>query len=245
MRSIFTIPMIVALVLVAATTVLEGVFTERWSPRGDPAELAAMAERMTQIPLAIGDDWEGEDIPPSKDLLAQYKEAGVIGHLDRQYRHRRKGSVVRVSLMCGHARHLSIHTPDQCYIGAGFEMLEPEPVERSVLTSLSSEPVLFHTAQFVKKKSQPPQNQRIMWSWCDEQKWYSPGRADVARFHFALSGNLYKLYVTTVPRPGQSQPDDEAGREFLRDFLPAIQPILYPQAASQQPAPDADAADTE
>jgi hypothetical protein len=225
----------VALLAIAATTVLEGQRTERWRQIGDPKELELMAARLEDIPLEF-DLWEGSKQKDTEELLVQYKEARVAGHINLTYVHKRTGNRVSVSLVCGHSRNVSIHTPDQCYVGAGYKMVETTPQARDVITDLGPEPIPFQSAQFVKEMSSPPIHQRIMWSWCDGGNWVATGGADRARFDLAWRGNMYKLYVTTSVRSTQNQKDIDESVDFIRKFLPAIQSKLYPPEAAEASA---------
>ena len=46
--------------------------------------------------------------------------------MSRTYRNR-DGQIVNVYLVTGSARHVTIHTPDWCYVGAGYDIIGGEP----------------------------------------------------------------------------------------------------------------------
>src|SRR4051794_39829223 len=105
-----------AFALLLATGVAHGLRTERWSP--SPALQEAVA-RVPHVPRAFG-DWQGEDVEGDAESFGQ---TGARGWGVRNYVNRRDGSRVQAILMCGRPGRMSVHTPEVCYRGAGYEML--------------------------------------------------------------------------------------------------------------------------
>jgi len=218
----YTFAIVVAVAAIAAGTYFQGIETERWEPLNETEELKAMAARLEHIPLEFG-EWKGEIEPDTPELLEQYEIAGVAGHTNIRYEHSRTGKSVRVSLVCGHRRHVAIHTPDQCMVGAGFTMLE-RPTKKFVKTDASKDAAEFQMAHFCMEKDMMTINQRIMWCWSNSGTWIGPD----TRFPLAEHRYWFKLYVTTTDQGAQDSRDAKGSEEFIRDFLPVLNPALFP-----------------
>src|SRR5947209_1965401 len=103
---------------VAATGTVHGVWANRWS---SPEALQRATARMAEVPMTLG-DWDGQ----AGELDArQLAVADVSGHLLRRYVNRRNGAVVTVLLLCGRPGPVSVHRPEVCYGGAGYELAAP------------------------------------------------------------------------------------------------------------------------
>ncbi|MEX0587010.1 MAG: hypothetical protein WD176_10220, partial [Pirellulales bacterium] len=171
-------------------------------------------------------EWEGTVIPTDETMAIQYKKAKVREHQDIVYRHRRHGGKeVRMSLVCAHFRSIARHTPDKCFVGAGFDVADEE--KDDVVTTSDGE-AKVRTAQFIRQDATSRQNQRIVWCFSTERgKWIAP---DTGRIGLAVTGAQawYKLYVT-VALPGNKRSTDiDDCREFMRDFLPVLNRALFP-----------------
>jgi hypothetical protein len=211
---------IVAGVLILVTTIGQGYYTERWRDVNDDAELDDMAQRLTHVPLAFG-EWEGQIVPDTENSTDQYRKAHVKGHVDLSYHNSRTNKVVRVTLVCGHRKHVAKHTPDQCMVGAGFDMItEPQPLRVSTSDGMAE----AKTAQFIRPSDQGAANQRMIWTWArDDVFWQGPSNDRVA---LATHNTWYKLYVTTTV-PGIKKTDDsEDAQNFMKDFLPVLDKTL-------------------
>jgi hypothetical protein len=214
------------LFVLGVTTYLQGMATERWTNHNDSAELTAMAEKMKNVPVEVG-EWEGRIVPNTDESEAAYQKARVKAHVDIDFRHTRTGEVMRVTLVCGHRRHVSRHTPDQCMIGAGFE-----PVDENLTFSAATDigVVDGRTMQFVKRGEQGVVNQRMVWTWSRDGRWVGPAVDN----RVALSAHpaWYKLYIT-MPVSGsktKSNPDDM--KPFVKDFMPALTKVLFDRIGS-------------
>src|SRR4051794_23502366 len=112
---------LVAVVLLVSAGVVHGLWTERWQP--SPA-LEDAAEKVARVPLRFG-DWVGKEGEPDPEAFAM---AGARGYWTRTYTNERTGESVLVILMCGRAGRMSVHTPEVCYRGAGFDLADtPAP----------------------------------------------------------------------------------------------------------------------
>ena len=199
--------------VIAADGYLGGVWGG-WSRH----ELDEAAARVPQAPLTFG-DWKGESL----DLNAKVVErAGFRGYTVHRYENRRTGAVVQVLLACGRPGPLSVHTPEVCFGGAGFA-LTGDPTR--FVPDDSPGGSEFFKATFGKKDSPAPEKLRVLWSWNKNGAWRV---ADNPRWTFAGTPVLYKLYVTQEFYPRDDATDGADCAEFLRDFLPLLEPIVKP-----------------
>jgi hypothetical protein len=214
------------LFVLAVTTYYQGRATERWANHNDSAELTAMAEKMVNIPLKVGagDEWVGTIIEDTEESLAGYRAARVKAHVDVQYINSRTHEVMRVTLVCGHRRHVSRHTPDQCMIGAGFE-----PVDENLTFQASTDDVGVvkgRTMQFMKKGEEGVVNQRMIWTWSRDGRWVGPQVDN--RVAFSAHPAWYKLYITMPISGSKTKSSDEDMKPFVRALMPALTNVLFP-----------------
>src|SRR5688572_8067455 len=109
------IPSVVALMVLAAYGLAEGLWTDRWQTSHEAEQAAA---RLADVPRTVG-DWDGTD----EELDArQVAVAQLLGHVMRKYTHRESGAAVTVLLVCGRPGPIAVHTPDVCFRGAGYAL---------------------------------------------------------------------------------------------------------------------------
>ena len=136
----------------------------------------------------------------------------------RQYANPHTGDSTLVILMCGRAGRMSVHTPEVCYRGAGYEMHD-QPAVRSFKDAGS-----FWTAQFTKK-SAVTTNLRLCWAWNAHGKWEASASP---RWQFRGEPFLYKLYVShEASRQPGAAPGVDPTAEFMREFLPVLDRTLF------------------
>jgi len=198
---------ITVLVLVIAG-VWNGLLSDRW---GDSTDLTAAVKRLEQVRPALG-EWVGRPAPIDTRAL-QLTE--VSSYLSRSYLHRGTGEVVNILILCGRPGPVSVHTPDVCYLGAGYKM-GPRAVETwtDVVPGIQAE---FWSARFSKPRDPIPLH--ISWAWSDGGEWHAP---QFPRLAFINSRVLYKLYVIRPIRSGTAT-TDEGLRAFLKELLPELQ----------------------
>jgi hypothetical protein len=206
-----------ASLLVIACAVVHGFWTDRWQA---PVETAAAAARMDTLPMEIG-DWVGSAIEV-KDPRA----GGVAGTLERRYENRRTGDVVSISLVCGRAGPVSIHTPEACYGASGFTV---KAKSRAAAREQGGD---FWTADAEKTGAAEETRLRIYWSWNDGKGWCAPN--DDPRWTFVArrhSPVLYKLYVLRdLGGPVQASKEDPC-QAFLKAALPELDRTLFAPGA--------------
>lgn len=182
----------------------------------DAAQLEPAAERVASVPKTFG-DWQGHDEETDRE---SFEQAGAKGYWMRQYVNRRTNEAVLVILMCGRAGKMSVHTPEVCYRGAGYE-LNGQPATSS-LGAVGS----FWTAQFTKKPTSSA-NLRLYWAWNAKGKWEASASP---RWEFRGEPFLYKLYVSRdISRQANVAAGADVAVNFMREFLPVVDASLFPR----------------
>jgi hypothetical protein len=206
----------IAVVLLCAYGVAEGLWAGRWLPA---SEADAPASRLAALPLSVG-EWDGQ----AQELDARQLRVGSIrGYVMRQYVHRRTGETISVLIVCGRPGPIAVHSPEVCYGGAGYEQVAAKQ-PHSVRADALPEPADFWSATFQKTGAARPDQMRILWSWNATGKWTA---AENPRFQFARHPALYKLYVTRRLAGADEPLDNDPAVEFLRLFLPQAQQALF------------------
>jgi hypothetical protein len=220
------LPFAAVLIVLGVGTLIEGKFSDRWG-RKSSEKLVAFTDRLKEVPKKFG-DWEGiDDEIDQKEFAA----SNCTGYVSRTYVNR-EGQRVNVYLVSGSARHVTIHTPDWCYVGAGYVM-EDEPQQYTVqdATDLPALPE-FLTTRFKREDTLATHYIRIFWSFSDDGQWHGPR---MPKPTFAGRPALYKIYIITEIDGTMIPPTIEGNPtlQFARDFLPLLNKALFkPEDAS-------------
>jgi len=183
---------------------VHGMWTQRWQP--SPALDEACA-RLQAVPANAG-RWKSTAVQGDPEA---FRQARAVNYWMQQYAKDGAGQSITVILMCGRAGHMSVHTPDICYRGAGYEMAGDQVKE----TVAGAE---FWTARF-RREGDPAGNElRIRWAWSATGYWQAPASP---RWTFGNEPFLYKLYVV------YGGASDSMTDEFLREFLPVLDKSLF------------------
>jgi hypothetical protein len=180
--------------------------------------LADTASRLALLPLVVG-EWEGRDleINPREQRLAE-----AVGCLQRRYVHRHTGATVTLLALCGRPGPISVHTPDVCYPGAGYEELGT--VTRREITGLDGDRFWYRRFQ---KAGPTPTTLGITYAWTAAGPWEAP---DNPRLSLARHPVLLKVYVIR-PIPDSKEPADaDPTFDFLRALTPPLRAALFPAA---------------
>lgn len=211
----------VAALLVVGATVVQGRWTERWTPVSREAVTQAAKLLEEQFPEQFG-EWEME-----RELESDPKEleaAGAVGHISRLYRNNRSKARVSAFVVCALPYDASAHTPDRCYPGAGFTIGESE--HRVKVDLGEGRAAEAFTGTFVKQG----QTLRLFWTYgvpgdADGTKldWTAP---QLARIALAGEPAVYKLYaIADQTRIGTSQSMVEC-ENFIAQLVPALDAAL-------------------
>ena len=149
-----SIPLLAGLVLVITVAVVQGVWTQRWQKSAD---LEAAIRRLSYAPGDLG-TWKAEPVEFDAETL---DAAGAEGSWVRRYTDARSGASVLVILLCGRSGKMSVHRPEHCYGGAGYEMMA-EPVAHELTVDPPSH---CWTTRFRKEESTGNVQLRIFWTW--------------------------------------------------------------------------------
>lgn len=230
------LPVSVVVVMMAVCTVLQGRWSERWGSPVSPT-LDEWTSRLDQVPLEFG-DWKGQEVTGNPEQL---KASGAVGGVGRAYKNRETGDAVSVFLVCGTSRKVTAHTPDKCYVAAGFRMGVESP-ETVNLEAGASQQAQFFTAPFQKSEQIESQRLRILWAWSADGKWIAPGTGTTHKIALAQYPALYKLYVFSDCKEMDQSVQQTACDEFVKDFMPVLNKVLFPSsevATSGQTSPPA------
>jgi hypothetical protein len=207
------LPPLVVLTAAISSGVVHGLWTNRWGRSGAVEQASA---RLGDVALSLG-DWEGRAQPQLSER--EVAIAGINGSLLRKYVNRRTGQGVSVLIVCGRPGPVSVHTPDVCYRGAGYET-----TAEGRYTSGASAKGAFKVLTLRKQSATVPVHLRLMYAWGADGSWTAPDRPRLA---FARKPALYKLYVIReLPSPNEPL-DKGPAVAFLKVLLPELQRTLF------------------
>lgn len=204
----------IAVAVLVMSGLVHGLWAERWAPS---LPLQQAADRVDHVPMEIG-DWKAQTMEADRDAFFQ---AGAQKYWTRSYVHARTKTALLVILMCGRSGRMSVHTPEVCYKGAGFDMAgKREPLE--LKSEFGEELGTFWTARFAKHAGVASEL-RLYWAWNATGAWQAPTNP---RWEFRGEPFLYKMYLS-YDAPGLSTPASEAVQDFMRQFLPELNKALF------------------
>lgn len=208
------LPLLLLLAGVAGSGIAHGLWSGRWNV-SDGAERAAA--RLPDVPLTIG-DWDGQmgELSPRHLSVAELSGARLC-----EYVNRRTGSVVSTLLVCGRPGPVSVHTPEVCYAGAGYEAVGA----RTRYSNPSLPGAAFWLCDFQKPNTATLDRLRIFYSWSINGPWSAP---ENPRLAFFRQPALYKLYVIRQMAQVDEPLEDDPAVEFLKVFLPQVEKSLFP-----------------
>jgi Protein of unknown function (DUF3485) len=211
-----TVANLVAFALLVGSGLVHGRLTDRW---GTSTAMAQAVARLDRVPRSFG-DWEGQDVAMDR---RQIERAQIQGHLSRKYRNARDGREISVLLVCGRPGPISVHTPDVCYAGAGYEAGAP-PSPGTLATEDHRAAVL--RACFTKVDALVPETLDIFWSWNARGVWEAPANP---RIGFASYQALFKVYVIACRSGAEAahRVEPAVDEDFARLFLTALDRALF------------------
>jgi hypothetical protein len=207
------LPLGLVLVVVTASGVAHGLWSGRWNVL-DGSERAA--DRLARLPMTVG-DWDGRvgELDERQMKVAELSGARVC-----EYVNRGTGSVVSTLLVCGRPGPVSVHTPEICYVGNGYELTKP----RSLFRDPSLPGVELWVYDFLKPQTGTPDRLRIFCAWSVNGTWSAP---ENPRLTFFREPALYKLYVTRKLLQAEEPLEDDPAVGFLKVFLPQLQKSVF------------------
>jgi len=215
------------IVLAGALIVSTGIVHGFWSHSYDfilgkqshSEKLVEFSTRLQNVPEIVG-NWVGADLKPMDGR--EREVAGIDGSLQRAYQNKRTKESSSVFLVSGHHRDVAQHTPDQCYVAAGFEMMG-KPIKYRIETPKGT--VEAYTTVFKKDDhTSGTHYQRVFWTWSVDGNWVAP---DSPRLEFVNEPALYKMYIiSALEQPGRSITEDSS-LAFAHEFIPVLNDTLF------------------
>jgi hypothetical protein len=206
-------PLLTVVVAMLLSGLVRGAWTNRWGPSG---ALEEAVSRLQGVPLVLG-DWDGSVMHLSDREVALTE---ISGYLSRRYVNRRTGAVVSVLVVCGRPGPVSVHPPEVCYQGAGYE----EFGAGSVYACPAGPGGKFQVRQFRKRNVATPTHLRLLYAWSASDAWAAP---KYPRFTFARHPMLCKLYVVRELLNPDEALADSPESDLINSFLPELHRALF------------------
>lgn len=209
------LPVVAAFLGVFGLGAAHGLWTDRWKVSNEPE---ASAAKLRDVATTLG-EWDGQE---AAELDPQALKIGaIVGYINRHYVNRRTGAAVSVLIVCGRPGPISVHTPDICFRGQGFDFSAP-PARQ--LISLDTGDVEFLHGRMHKPDSPGTPPQRIFWGWSAHGKWSAP---ENPRFAFARRPALFKMYLLRPLARNDEPVADDPCQLFLRVLIPELKRALF------------------
>ena len=228
-----SLPLIVAVLLIAICAIGQGITTQRWTGE-TTAGMQALVRRFEDIKAKTSfGDWEQTSV---RELGKQEREgAGARNYLSGTYKNRVTEQVVSVFLICGFGRDVAVHTPERCFVGSGMNMhdeaalfrvpyedkhaVDEDPDDDNVPTRI----MVFKTARFTFDPTD--QDQQTFWAWhayrTHDEEWAAPS---YPRPYYGGGTPLVKIYITVDRKTTNSARG--VAHEFAKAFLIEVSDIL-------------------
>jgi Protein of unknown function (DUF3485) len=197
--------------------IAHGLLTDRWFVSRQLEEFTA---RLANVPMDI-QDWQGEDVTIDPRQIAQ---ADIAAYVARRFTHSSSRIQINVLLCCGRSGPLSVHSPEICYGGVGFDKVTKLDSKFSLNDPNQISAGEFKEATF-KKAGPVPEFLEIYWAWNCKGDWEVPAEPRVA---FGGQPALYKLYVVCpYSKESQLKETQDACQSFFKVLLPKLHKTLF------------------
>ena len=206
---------VVLVALTAASAVLHGRLTNRW---GRPSDLVAAAEKLDSLPSEFG-HWRlqaSDQLDDGTAKMLEHPEYVLNTYLNEQTR-----QTINMTILLGHPGPISVHTPEVCYSSRDFTQRgKPQRVKLQTSQAKDHE---FWVLTF-QSNNVDAGYLRVYYAWSLGDTWAA---AKGPRFAYAGQPLLFKIQLAG-PLPPDTDPDaSDPCRDFLTDFLPAADPVLF------------------
>ncbi len=220
--------------IVSAGTYFHGQRTDRWNPPNSQL-LKDFTDRVPKLPLRIG-DWQGtEHRIPDKE----FDLTNCTAYVSRRYVNRKTDEAVSVYVVSGTARHITIHSPDWCYQGAGYKM-DGRPEQYSIPYGTDGEQAQFLTSAFRKSNPANPNMEevlRIFWTFSDDGEWQGPVYWGGPKAYFSGRPAMYKIYLicnaTGGDDPSAASAAASPANQLTKDVFSRFNEVLFTAANSE------------
>jgi hypothetical protein len=207
-----------AIALTVVSGLVHGKLSQRW---GMDARMQSVAAQLAEFPEEIG-PWQLEE---SYELGRSAMELlDCQGYVNRGYRHRETGDLVKLTVMVGPGSKMSIHVPEICYEASNFTLLGPR--ERFELEVEGRPHALWGVRFQVNDVSE--RRVRVLYGWSRGDEWMAPR---LPRWSVAGAPVLYKMQLSHVDQDlatSDESEDDPVLRAFLQDAITALQDLMDP-----------------
>jgi hypothetical protein len=204
--------LIVAVCILGVSGLVHGMWTHRWTPH----EVAASKDLLETLPDDVG-DWQVDEV-----LKIDPAEipARAACH-SRRFMPTKTGRPTIVSVTSGTPDVVAVHTPDVCYLGAGYKL--KGDVTRQTISYGDGRNAFFWVGDFIKTTALASETVRVRWSWTIDGDWQAPDYPRlVYGMSFARAPNLYKLYIVHPLLEDEDLTRDDPYRRFIADLLPHL-----------------------
>lgn len=213
------LPIAVVVIVLGIGTLIEGKYSDRWG-KAQSEKLDQFTAAVDRVPAAFG-HWTSvdEEVDPTA-----FKASNCTNCISRTYTNR-EGERVNVYLVSGTGRHVTIHTPDWCYVGAGYDIVDGEPQQFTDSEADTLEvPPEYLTAIFRKEDPLYTHHIRIFWTFSDDGIWRGPR---MPKPTLGSKPAMYKIYMITEVDQGNVDITSNPTLKFAREFLPLINKELF------------------
>lgn len=213
----------VAALVIVGGAVKHGFDTDRWTKQHSE-KLNTYTSRLESLPTEFG-DWTSieSEVDP-----AQFKASGCDGSYSRLFTNS-LGEQISVFLVSGRGYHVTIHTPNFCYVAAGYEMRN-DPIDFEFEAPELPKTEVVHTV-FKKDLALATNQLRILWTYTVDGNWRSP---KLAKYTYGSEDAMYKLYLIRSVDGGIPDIGDDPAVEFAKEFLPVVNATLFASSDSAQ-----------
>ncbi|PHR95882.1 MAG: hypothetical protein COA78_29435 [Blastopirellula sp.] len=204
--------------VVVSLTILSGVVYERTSRYDETSQRAnEAAQKLNELPEIIG-AWRLDTQKPLDETAERILQCN--GYLNNTYVNDTTGQFVHVAVLLGPTGPISVHTPEICYSSRDYDISE----DRNAI-SISEKENGGHTLWSLDllKKDLQASKLRVYYAWSFGEKWEA---TEEPRYYYAGKPFLYKIQLACSVPAVESEDEIDAGQEFLKQFLPALQKQL-------------------
>ena len=223
-------PLVAGFVLIVACAAVQGYMSRRWAPSVSD-ELVRLQACYDTFPMQIG-TWKGEEM---KITDRELDRAGARACISRTYTNTENPSEkVGLYLICGYSRDVAVHTPDACYVSAGYTV-ESKP--RQYYFGRGAMRSTFFFANFYRQRGTQVDQKRIFWGWTTDGKWQAP---DYPRYKWGGHAALNKVYLTCDKQTsGKDTDTNNPCIKFAPLVIATAQEHLFPSVPTETTKPAA------
>ena len=201
------------LAIVAAFVGLSGIVHGMWTNRWAANESVEGKNLLEGLEDRVG-DWQAGDA-----LTINPAEIPEKTRCDsRQFLPAKSGRPMVVSVTSGSPATVAVHTPDVCYLGAGYK-LRGAVTKQTIPLAEKGASASFWVGDFDKTTAAGTEAIRVRWAWTADGNWQAP---DYPRWIFARSPILYKLYIVQPLAEEDDLTREDPYRKFVADLIPSL-----------------------